>query len=45
MRHRQTERESKAIDVNFAFTATCLAILTIVKTRITLIIGIRETPT
>ena len=45
MRQRQADRESKAIDLNFAFTATCLANLTIVKTRITLIIGTRGTPT
>jgi hypothetical protein len=45
MRPRQADGESGAIDRNFAFTATFLANLAIVKTRITLIIGTRGTPT
>jgi hypothetical protein len=39
------DRESEAVDLIFAFTATFLTNLTIVKTRITLIIGARRTPT
>ncbi len=39
LRQRQADRESDGVDSGFAFIAVFLAILTVVKTRIILIIG------
>jgi hypothetical protein len=45
MRKRHADKESGDVGLNLALIATILANLTIVKTRITLIIGSHGTPT